>query len=623
MAGSLKTGAMAALVATLAFWCAFAQPPAVRAATGPCSDPAGGFGFDTFELENYTVDYSTAIELAVQGKGTPPPYTIADGERIDVSYQGLEAGPRSARLPASAARSIPPSVYKSIVWVESNYANADAGTYFGMVGGTLRSFDCGYGLSQVTTGMGHLGAPPAYDIGVPSAQQAIIGTDFVFNLAAGVKILADKWNGAPNVRPVAGDGDPSNLEDWYYAIWSYNGFAFSNHPLNPDRDPLRGGGTTPIYHCYDPYAPSYQSAGSGGVKYGYGDYTYPERVYGCMRFPPVSPGKSLQPPLGTTPPPTGPKFAVGDVGVVFGTGNCLNVRSMPSAEGAKIGCLNDGTPVTILGGPTAGSGITWWNVHTPLGDGWSADQFLKNPNTPEPTMVVNPEGRIWLPQVFTMPNLSNPLVAKALDPLNFLSCSDAPEVTGCSAMDFPTVIPGVKAASVDSTPPIAAALAAKFLGDPTTSVIGPESFTLAVSDSGTTGAGTVTVKNTGTWIAPFRVRTSDSWIVVRHPGAGHAVDGGVAIGAETEVVTQKANAAQGKPRLAQKGYDSVLEITVDPTFLAKGKSTGTVYIDPLLGSGPPVAITVTVNNTSTGTGGLPPPPRNFKAYVPGLASGDE
>jgi hypothetical protein len=192
-------------------------------------------------------------------------------------------------------------------------------------------------------------------------------------------------------------------------------------------------------------------------------------------------------------------------------------------------------------------------------------------------------------------------------------------------MDYPTTIPGVKAASADSTPPVNPALAVRFLGDPKTSIIGPRAFTLAVSDAGTTGTGTVTVKNTGTWIAPFRVRTSASWIVVRHPGAaaGRVVDGGVAIGAETEVVTQRANQAQGKPRLAQKGYDSVLEITVDPAFLALGKSTGTVYIEPLLGSGPAVAITVTVNNTSTKGGSGGPPARPFKAFLPGLANGDD
>ena len=34
-------------------------------------------------------------------------------------------------------------------------------------------------------------------------------------------------------------GSPVLLENWYYAIWSYNGFAETNHPLNPFRDPLQ------------------------------------------------------------------------------------------------------------------------------------------------------------------------------------------------------------------------------------------------------------------------------------------------------------------------------------------------------------------------------------------------
>src|SRR5690606_6177359 len=127
----------------------------------------------------------------------------------------------------------------------------------------------------ITSGMGN-------NTGTPSSKQALVGTHFAFNLAEGMRILADKWNQAPRFRPIAGEGDPAALEDWYYAIWSYNGFAFTNHPLNPDRDPLRAGAAdSPIYHCFDDTAPSYVQ-GSGTLPvYTYGDYTYQERVYGC------------------------------------------------------------------------------------------------------------------------------------------------------------------------------------------------------------------------------------------------------------------------------------------------------------------------------------------------------
>ena len=250
------------------------------------------FDFDTYEAQDYVNAYGTAIQLAAEGKAVTIAYNIdgAPDGQVDVRYQGLASGPRTARLPANAALRIPPTIYKSIAWIEANWSNGASSVPYGGVGPVLRSFDCGYGLGQVTSGMED-------NSGAATAQQAVIGTDYLFNLAQGVRILADKWNSAPQYRPIAGTGDPSALEDWYFAIWSYNGFAFSNHPLNPSLPALRGGsGSSPIYHCYDPSAPSYQATSSGGPSYGYGDYTYQERVYGCTRYPPYpsSPANTSQ-----------------------------------------------------------------------------------------------------------------------------------------------------------------------------------------------------------------------------------------------------------------------------------------------------------------------------------------
>ena len=363
----LVIGLAFAAVLALAAW-----PAGSRADSLPCQAPNHGFVFDTFEPENYQAVYNAAIELATAGKAITFSYTPAPGEPVDLRFQGLETGPRANRTSASTANTIPPTVYKSIAWIESNWADGSGAVPYGGVGPTLVSGDCGYGIAQVTTGMGHLAAPPARAPGVPSARQAIIGTDFLFNIAAGVQILADKWNSAPAFRPIAGNGDPSALEDWYYAIWAYNGFAFSNHPLNPDLDPLRGAGTSFIYHCYDPSAPSYQDTGSG-PKYQYGDYTYAERVYGCMRFPPKSSSATSSLFMGDA----GSRFKPGDVVVVNGNGSCTNLRAAPLVDPNNVvGCLNDGTQVTVLGGPASGSGYTWWNVQTPKGNGWMADQFL-------------------------------------------------------------------------------------------------------------------------------------------------------------------------------------------------------------------------------------------------------
>ncbi len=117
---------------------------------------------------------------------------------------------------------------------------------------TIVAFDCGYGVGQVTTGM-HVGETPPFD-------RAKVAGDPLYNLATGTLILRDKW---ASVKCV-GDNDPDVVEDWYTAIWAYNGLAYSNNPNNPNLTAGRG-----------PYDPK-----KGG------SYTYQERVLGWMEHPP-------------------------------------------------------------------------------------------------------------------------------------------------------------------------------------------------------------------------------------------------------------------------------------------------------------------------------------------------
>ncbi len=117
---------------------------------------------------------------------------------------------------------------------------------------TIVAFDCGYGIGQVTSGM-HVGETPAFD-------RARVAGDPTYNLATGTLILREKWVATNCV----GDNNPDLVEDWYTAIWAYNGLAYSNNPNNPNLAAGRG-----------PYNPS-----NGGA------YAYQERVLGWMEHPP-------------------------------------------------------------------------------------------------------------------------------------------------------------------------------------------------------------------------------------------------------------------------------------------------------------------------------------------------
>jgi hypothetical protein len=199
---------------------------------------------------------------------------------------------------------------------------------------------------------------------------------------------------------------------------------------------------------------------------------------------------------------------------------------------------------------------------------------------------------------------------------NFLECEDGDFAGGCPLMDFPTI------PHYDSSPPGNPSDAAYFLRDPVLEVVGARTVSLTAA-SATATSSPVTVKNVGTGIGPFRVRTSAGWLKVYHPGETRHIDGGVALGSDVEVVTGKS------PRVSHFGQDSVLQITVDPTFLEAGVHTGTVIIDTLLGNGATAVFNVTVKSSGGGGAGsgsptpspsASPTPQTYRAIVPNLTS---
>jgi hypothetical protein len=65
--------------------------------------------------------------------------------------------------------------------------------------------------------------------------------------------------------------------------------------------------------------------------------------------------------------------------VVSGTNACLNVRETPKSSATKLGCLPDGTAVTIAEGPSTGDGHAWYRIE-PAGSveksGWVVGEHL-------------------------------------------------------------------------------------------------------------------------------------------------------------------------------------------------------------------------------------------------------
>lgn len=116
---------------------------------------------------------------------------------------------------------------------------------------TVISFDCGFGVMQVTSGAAAYG--PA------------LAADTTWNVGAGTKILIGKWNSEFRGGPI-GESDPMVLENWYYAVWAYNGFVYGNNPDNPQH-------------------PANRPPFNGPNSLSRGNYPYQEIVWGYLHYP--------------------------------------------------------------------------------------------------------------------------------------------------------------------------------------------------------------------------------------------------------------------------------------------------------------------------------------------------
>lgn len=205
---------------------------------------------------------------------------------------------------------VPAQVYLGILAQESNLWQASFHVVDALAGNPLTSsgfygipwdnqdpklidwseVDCGYGVGQVTTGM-HTDDTGEVVNGVVmdyTKQKAVV-LDYATNIAAGLRILQDKWNQTRNAGLVVNDGDPRYLENWWFAIWAYNsgfypesdrsqhngawGVGWSNNPASPlypaDREMF----------LTEPLVGSDDEVGYDNAKHP-NDWSYPERVIG-------------------------------------------------------------------------------------------------------------------------------------------------------------------------------------------------------------------------------------------------------------------------------------------------------------------------------------------------------
>lgn len=228
-----------------------------------------------------------AVDQAVHGKLTVSrPADWHDTGLGAYTPQGLFPKPE-----LTGGGEIPAQVMLGILAQESNFKQASWHSMNGDSGNVTRSdwlgngngihgypdaslADCGYGIAQVTTGM-----DAAYPDQLDTLHAGAVTTDYAANIAAGLRILGEKWNQLKELGMNANSGSPAYIENWYMALWGYNsgvytigsnaGLGFFNNPINP----------------------SYPADRKAFLRYSYedasrpGEWNYSEKILGWAEVP--------------------------------------------------------------------------------------------------------------------------------------------------------------------------------------------------------------------------------------------------------------------------------------------------------------------------------------------------
>ncbi|MFF5718289.1 hypothetical protein [Streptomyces buecherae] len=153
--------------------------------------------------------------------------------------------------------------------------------------------DCGYGVTQVTDGMRKAGHERPNETALPYQTQRAVALDFAANVAAGLRILQEKWNLTTKAGMRVNNGDPAKMENWFYALWAYNSGMYPREQSDP---------TAPwgLGWANNPANPSYPANRAPFLELTYADaakpqnWPYPEKVLGWAGHPVEvleSPGK--------------------------------------------------------------------------------------------------------------------------------------------------------------------------------------------------------------------------------------------------------------------------------------------------------------------------------------------
>jgi hypothetical protein len=238
----------------------------------------------------------------------------------------------------SNERGVPPVLVMALARVESVFK------HYNVDGTVLRGSRGSIGLMQINNRTGY------YD-------ENRLMYDIPYNINAGIDVLISKWEACiSDYLPYVGDMNPNILENWYFALWGYNGFVASNNP-NVAHSLGKETFQDMIYRiALDDYG---QKINSIDISY------LPETGV---------PSKYLK-----VPTPEEVNYAdifLAEIGDNVKVYSKLNLRDIP--DGKKIGEIYEGEVYTVSKEPEFARGYYWYYLTDTNGNdiGWAARNWL-------------------------------------------------------------------------------------------------------------------------------------------------------------------------------------------------------------------------------------------------------
>ncbi len=129
---------------------------------------------------------------------------------------------------ANGSPHVSAAILHGVAFTESNWHQFNTPDYqiSGEPAGTpIKSFDGGWGEFQQTWGM----PPQCTSQGNCRSDATRVESDQSYNIGVGLASLMNAWNGTAGVASNSDPNDPYKANQWFFAVWAYNG-SYGNNP---------------------------------------------------------------------------------------------------------------------------------------------------------------------------------------------------------------------------------------------------------------------------------------------------------------------------------------------------------------------------------------------------------